>query len=251
MPTGDELHFMMSRFTTMYNATSALSNFITVLLWVSTSEALLWGGAFLTFCAVPSRMALIWIQILHVGRAVFGYMVALKLPKSHEVIESLPFDAEHPHTLTTLEKLIGMKIAVFASFSTLTNQMWLRLYALLTAVCFLFDLLCFVIQYRWFIESTADHTNLWMICISLAMLFYDVFPAICVYAVQNQLPSYATTWIWESLLGDSVGLSNSMQKVVGDERAEELDRAIDKLRADKEAATLRAAESKMKAKDSA
>lgn len=52
-------------------------------------------------------------------------------------------------------------------------------------------------------------------------------------------------------MGDSIGLSNSMQKVVGDERAEELDRAIDKLRADKEAATLRAAESKKKAKESA
>lgn len=61
MPSGEELYYMMDRFALLYKLHSAVSTFITILLWASVSEMLLWIGAFISFCAAPARMALIWV----------------------------------------------------------------------------------------------------------------------------------------------------------------------------------------------
>ena len=96
MPSGEELYYMMDRFALLYKIQSSVSTFVTIMLWVSVSEILLWCGAFLSFCAAPARMTIIWLQIAHLGRGVFGILVLLKLPRSHDGIKTLPLDEEKP-----------------------------------------------------------------------------------------------------------------------------------------------------------
>ena len=69
--------------------------------WYAVSLSLLYSllmygwlvaGLFFTFCAAPLHMGIIWLQILHVPRGVFGVILAFKFPRSHEVIEAIPLD---------------------------------------------------------------------------------------------------------------------------------------------------------------
>lgn len=125
-----------------------------------------------------------------------------RLPRSHEVIKTLPLDEERPQTLQSLETMIGFEIAKYVSVHTSQNKIYLRLFALMTIVCYLADALCFVVEYKWFIDSTSDHTNLWMMIISLAMLAFDALPVLYVLHTANSLPKFASLWLWESLIGD-------------------------------------------------
>lgn len=226
MPSGEELYYMMDRFALLYKIQSSVSTFITILMWVSVSEILLWCGAFLSFCSAPARMTLIWLQIAHLGRGVFGILVLLKLPRSHDVIKTLPLDEEKPQTLQTLESMLGFEIAKYVSFHTQQNKLYLRIYALLTVICYLADAMCFVVQYKWFIDSTSDHTNLWMMVISLTMLFYDSFPVLYVIHTASGLPKYATLWLWESLIGDDEQMTERLHLVMDDTHANRLDKSV-------------------------
>jgi hypothetical protein len=92
MPTGNEMVSILHSINIFYKAELALSQFVTMLLWTSFSEIMLWAGLFFTFCAAPLHMGIIWLQILHVPRGVFGVILAFKFPRSHEVIEAIPLD---------------------------------------------------------------------------------------------------------------------------------------------------------------
>jgi len=119
--------------------------------------------------------------------------------------------------------MLGFEIAKYVSFHTQQNKLYLRIFALLTVICYLADAMCFVVQYKWFIDSTSDHTNLWMMVISLTMLFYDAFPVLYVIHTASGLPKYATLWLWESLIGDDEQMTERLHLVMDDRNAGRLD----------------------------
>ena len=92
MPTGNEMMSILHTVNNFYKAELALSQFVTMLIWTSFSEILLWIGLFCTFCAAPLHTGIIWLQIVHMPRGVIGIMLALKFPRSHEVLEAVPLD---------------------------------------------------------------------------------------------------------------------------------------------------------------
>jgi len=89
MPSGAEMFNIIQNFTVAYRAERAMSTFITMLLWTSITELLLFGGTFISFCAAPMRLAIVFLQILHIPRGIFGIILAVKLPRSHDVIDRM------------------------------------------------------------------------------------------------------------------------------------------------------------------
>jgi len=89
MPSGVELFDMIKNFTIVYRAERAMSTLITMLLWTSVTEILLFFGTFFSFCAAPMRLAIVFLQILHIPRGIFGIILAVKLPRSHDFIDRL------------------------------------------------------------------------------------------------------------------------------------------------------------------
>ncbi len=82
------------------------------------------------------------------------------------------------------------------------NSKWLRTYSLATLVSYLLDSLCFSVQYKWFIDSNYDHTNVWMMVVSVAMLAFDTLYLIYLYSITRALPPFVTSWLIESIVGD-------------------------------------------------
>ena len=63
-----------------------------ILLWASVSEFLLAGGLFCTFFAAPMRTGIVWMQLVHFARAVFGVLFITKIPRVRDWINKLNFD---------------------------------------------------------------------------------------------------------------------------------------------------------------
>jgi len=89
MPSGNEMFKIMNNFTVAYRAERAMSTFITMLLWTSVTEILLFCGAFLTFCVAPLRTGVVFLLVFHLPRGVLGAILAFKLPRSHDVIDMM------------------------------------------------------------------------------------------------------------------------------------------------------------------
>lgn len=75
-----------------------------------------------------------------------------------------------------------------------------------TLVCILVDSLCFCVQYRWFIEGTADHSNFWMMFASIGFLIYDTIHIFYLLTLKRTLPNHVNAWLWEAVFGDQVNL---------------------------------------------
>jgi len=102
----------MKNLNLAYNAQHAFSSFITMLLWTSWSEILLVLGVFITFCAAPMHMGLMWLYIAHIPRGVFGTMIAFKLPRSHTVIDSIALTNKDTQSMECLKKALAFNISV-------------------------------------------------------------------------------------------------------------------------------------------
>lgn len=163
----------MNNFTVAYKAERAMSTFITMLMWTSISEILLFCGAFLTFCLAPLRLGVIFLLILHLPRGVFGIILAVKLPRSHDVIDMMEIAAQDTQSLQTLEDLLKFRLSVNMIESAKENSRWLKLYTLATVICLLVDSMTFIIAYKWFIDSVYDHTNIWLMAVCATMLMFD------------------------------------------------------------------------------
>jgi len=61
MPTGNEMMSILHTVNVFYKAELALSQFVTMMLWTSFSEVLLWWGLFATFCAQAMHTGIIWL----------------------------------------------------------------------------------------------------------------------------------------------------------------------------------------------
>ena len=192
----------MNNFNLAYKAEVAMSKLITILLWTGVSEFLLFCGTFITFCAAPLREGIIWLQVVHLIRGVLGIILAVKLPRSHHVIEMLPLSQQDTQSISTLEEALAFNVSVNLLLFGKNNSKWLRTYSLATLVSYLLDSLCFSVQYKWFIDSNYDHTNVWMMVVSFAMLAFDTLYLIYLYSVTRALPPFVTSWLIESIVGD-------------------------------------------------
>jgi hypothetical protein len=173
MPTGNEMVKILHSVNVMYKAELALAQFVTLLLWTSFSEMFLWCGLFLTFCAAASHTGIIWLQIVHLARGVLGFLLCFKFPRSHEMLEGLALENK-AYDVESLKSRIQFSLSVQIIDKAEENKRWLWLYSGATLWCFLTDIMCFAIQYRWYEEGQIDYTNLWMMVVSLMYLLFDV-----------------------------------------------------------------------------
>lgn len=87
MPTGDELTTLFRSLDIFYKIQMLLSQLTTTLLWVSLTEMLLQLALFFTFWTAAMRLGGFWLMLGHVPRGLLGFVLAFKMPQSHDVIE--------------------------------------------------------------------------------------------------------------------------------------------------------------------
>ena len=115
----------------------------------------------------------------------------------------MPISLQDSETIYTLEDALKLNISVSVLLSGKENVRISKFYALFTLISYLLDCLCFAVQYKWFIDSNYDSTNVWMMAASLAMLVWDTFYLIYLLALSRSMPKEIKSWLWESIMGDT------------------------------------------------
>lgn len=179
-------------------------------------------------------MGVVFLLIFHLPRGVFGTIVAFKLPRSHDVIERMEVALQDCQSLQSLEDFVKFRLSVSIISSAKDNSKWLRLYSLATLVCFLVDSMTFIIVYKWFIDSTYDHTNVWLMAVLATMLMFDTLYVWYLISLQRVMPKSFSKWMGEAICGDTVKLQRELSAQMSPAKADELDTAIAKLDADLE-----------------
>ena len=108
------------------------------------------------------------------------------------------------------------------------NSKWIKGYSICTLVCILVDALCFCVAYRWFIEGTSDHTNVWMLFAFTGMLVYDTLQIWYMLTLKRTLPTHVSKWLWEAFFGDVNNLKSALKTFFVDDEAELFDQEVEK-----------------------
>lgn len=123
---------------------------------------------------------------------------------------------EGKHTIEEYEKEIKLDFSVQIVATVKRNQKFVKLYSLCTLICILVDALCFCVAYRWFIEGTADHANVWMLFAFTGMLVYDTIHIFYMLTLRRSMPSHVSKWIWEAVFGDVKNLEIALKTFQND-----------------------------------
>ena len=91
-------------------------------------------------------MAFIFIHVPHIIRGVFGFLLNIKLPKSHEIIEKIGLLGNEQMTFEQFsEKATQLMRETF--METLQSvEKYLQIYFSLTIICVILDFIEFIIQ---------------------------------------------------------------------------------------------------------
>jgi len=149
MPTGDEMFKLFRGLDLAYKSELLLSQIQTVLIWTGFTESFLQLGLFCAFCAAPTGFGGVWFMIFHIPRALAGFYLVYKLPRSHDAIDSLDFDNVHEseHSVDTYLNKIQFSLSVVLINAGDECKKWLLIYSGATALCFLLDCTNFVVAY--------------------------------------------------------------------------------------------------------
>ena len=210
MPSGKEMLMLMNSFSFAYKFERALSNYLTMVMWASLSEILLFIGFFFTFCTAPKRIGVALLQVVHLARGVFGILYIHKLPRTHDLLDDLKYDTPIK-SLEEVKEQTKYQLIINVLTYVEINKIKIRLYSIGTLVCLLMDTMLFCVQYRWFIEGTADHTNMWMMFVTLGFLIYDSVHIFYLLSMRRTMPDSVNAWLLEAAFGDITNLYRQLK----------------------------------------
>ena len=88
-------------------------------------------------------------MIFHIPRALAGFYLVYKLPRSHDAIESLDFSNVHEseHSVDTYLNKIKFSLSFVLINAGDECKKWFLIYSGATSLCFLLDCTNFVVAY--------------------------------------------------------------------------------------------------------
>jgi len=132
-----------------YKSQLLLSQVQTVLIWTGFTESFLELGLFCAFCAAPAGFAGFWLMIFHIPRALTGFYLVYKMPRSHDVIDSLNLSNVHQseHSVETYLDRVKFSISVSLIHAGDECKKFFLIYSGATTLCFILDCINFVVAY--------------------------------------------------------------------------------------------------------
>jgi len=162
LPDGEQVIKTLSYMNMALQAEIMLSNFHSIMFYQSVTEVFLGGLIFIFFLRAPTQMWYFLFHAPHLFRALFGFSIIEKIPRSHNIVDLFkPKDpnavhndgevneqeeATHQLSFENFDNIFRLKVsaAVLAVVNTVKTR--LKMYALLTFVCFVCDVADLTIQ---------------------------------------------------------------------------------------------------------
>lgn len=90
------------------------------------------------------------------------------------------------------------------------SKKWMMIYTILTAVCYLFDGLCFISTFRWFSVAGHEHAELLLLMATLLNFAIDVYYFIWVLNLKQKLPPKIGSFVSDAILGYTKKLTREL-----------------------------------------
>ena len=159
----------------------------------------LWVLGFLLFIASPKDMYLIWVLIVHIGKAVVGLILLDKIPKTYEILENV---AKNPNV--DENKIMDLlKKELKDSFIVKWNENKTKFLAYLisTCVCIVIDFIIFIAQVfafgkeEWLLMQTC------MLFTILVFIITDVIYFLWLFTLEFTFPPEILKPIKKAIFG--------------------------------------------------
>jgi len=154
----------------MYNSKIEINfeAFMNNVYWVSILEGAIWILLFALFLSSPATLALMWLFIPHLGRAIVGFILLKNLPNTFTVIENLK-DYES-------QSLDDIQNQMLNNFKNLLSENedklrpYLIAYFILTIVNILIDIIMFFVLLNMWGNQGYEFTNI--VILAAVIVFY-------------------------------------------------------------------------------
>lgn len=175
------------------------------LFWSSITEIVVFLFSFLLFFTDVREMGPIFLHIFHVFRGLAGFFIVKKIPNSHELIENVQFPAQEKIPLAHVIKYLITAANIGAKKFNEECGKFLMIYAILTLVCWIFDISAFFVAVRGYdlVQDTNESAFSIVSQLYLAFIFLivDLYYFAWIASIKLKLPNYASTYMTLGLLG--------------------------------------------------
>lgn len=164
---------------------------------------------FIIFCVVPELMAYIWIHIFHIPRAILGFMILKRFPRSHDIVAKLQIPDNHSSLKQISTHLTESVSQILLGY--LGNcKCLLQVYCGLTLAAGGFDIVDFIVQYIRFGKFGAEHSCLMMLALICIFLALDGFYFLWIFQAKEKLPTHIAAYVQRALFGFAEEMTNSL-----------------------------------------
>lgn len=179
-------------------------------------------------------------MIFHIPRALAGFYLVYKLPKSHEIIEGLDLNDVHDseHSVDTFYSKAKFSLKVQLIYAGDECKKWLLIYSGATAICYLFDCINFVLAYKNIASLDGNqHTELLMLLASTLNLFLDLYYLMWVMSLSRKLPVSISSLLQDALFGYTNKLRRGFMDTMNPHEKDSVQTVLDKMKKEQELKT--------------
>lgn len=165
----------------------------------SIFEIAIWVLGFLLFIASPKDMYLIWILIIHIGKAILGLILLDKMPKTFEILENV---AKNPNfDESKIIELIEKEIKDSFLQKWGINKGKFFGYLVSTIICLAIDLIIFIVQLCAFGKEDLHLMQTCMIFTILIFIITDVIYFLWFFTLRFTFPKEILDPIKKAIFG--------------------------------------------------
>jgi hypothetical protein len=168
----------------------------------------------LLFFTDATEMVNIWFHIVHIPRAIIGFMLMKKLPKSHQLAANFSIPTDTKVDFNSIMGYLELAARDCLNFFQASTKGYLTSYILLTILCLILDMIEFFIIVSCFARIQSAFADLALIGIASIFMFADWFYIMWLFSLSYKFPDYMSLSFTKGLLGLMESLHNSIGKVI-------------------------------------
>ena len=140
-----------------------------LLFWYSILEIFNFLFSMILFISSSKNMKKIWFFLPHIPKAIIGFFILKKLPKTHEILNKITIGED----LNKLEEEIKLTFIEYMKSKKSSIKKLLGFYFLLNTICITFDCVLFCVIAPDFGERGKEEKFFMLILFDLIFIFID------------------------------------------------------------------------------
>jgi|TARA_B110000285_G_C14962898_1_gene532561 hypothetical protein len=147
-------------------------------------------------------MGAMWGFLPHLVRASVGFLILNGLPKTHDIIKTASFPSDERMDIDMIFELLTRAARDALDHFTTTTKTLLHAYFGLTMICFVIDMMLFLVFFNRFGNHTESaYADISMLVSSVSLFVLDIYYIAWVLSLEKRVPSYISNSITKAAFG--------------------------------------------------